>query len=162
MRGVIKDLIQEVKESTTAERGRGWSKEAEKSEKSQVVVLPDCSFLALTALRGIAKALDGETGTGWTTIEPGSTIMGKHRPEEESQGPEKESTRPRKGIQCPWIICELHGFRRPRMAIALCCSCEKPYCRKCLEGDFECNGGTGLFECKDCVGCVSTDSDSSE
>ena len=35
VRGVIKDLIQEVKESKTAERGRGWSKEAEKSEKAR-------------------------------------------------------------------------------------------------------------------------------
>ena len=33
VRGVNKTLIQEVKERKTAERGRGWSKEAEKSEK---------------------------------------------------------------------------------------------------------------------------------
>ena len=162
MRGVNKTLIQEVKESKTAERGRGWSKEAEKSEKSPVVVLPDCSFLDRTALRGIAKALDGETGTGWTTTEPGSTSMGKHRREEESQGPEKEFKWPRTGLNCPWIICDLHGYRRPRMAIAQCRSCEKFYCRKCLEGDFECDGGTGLFECKVCWDCVDSNSDSSE
>ena len=163
MRGVNKTLIQEVKERKTAERGRGWSKEAEKSEKSPVVVLPDCSFLDRTALRGIAKALDGETGTGWTTIEPGSTIMGKHRREEESQGPERELQRPRTGLTCPWIIlCDLHGYRRPRMALAQCYTCEKFYCRKCLEGDFECDGGTGLFECKVCWDCVDSNSDSSE
>ena len=162
VRGVNKTLRQEVKERKEAVWGRGWSKEAEKSEKSPVVVLPDCSFLDRTALRGIAKALDGETGTGWTTIEPGSTIMGKHRREEESQGPEKEFKWPRTGLNCPWITCDLHGYRRPRMAIAQCHSCEKFYCRKCLEGDFECDGGTGFFECKVCVGCVDSDSDSSE
>ena len=162
VRRVIKELIQEVKESKTAERGRGWSKEAEKSEKSPVVVLPDCSFLDLTALRGIAKALDGETGTGWTTTEPGSTSMGKHRREEESQGPEKEFKWPRTGLNCPWITCDLHGYRRPRMALAQCYTCEKFYCRKCLEGDFECDGGTGLFECKVCWDCVYSNSDSSE
>ena len=162
VRGVNKTLIQEVKERKTAERGRGWSKEAEKSEKSPVVVLPDCSFLDRTALRGIAKALDGETGTGWTTTEPGSTSMGKHRREEESQGPEKEFKWPRTGLNCPWITCDLHGYRRPRMAIAQCRSCEKFYCRKCLEGDFECDGGSGIFECKVCWGCVDSDSDSSD
>ena len=136
VRGVIKDLIQEVKESKTAERGRGWSKEAEKSEKSPVVVLPDCSFLDLTALRGIAKALDGETGTGWTTTEPGSTSMGKHRREEESQGPEKESKkRPRSNT------CELDCGRSP--TIAPCRLCERRCCRECLEGDFKCDGGAG-------------------
>ena len=76
VRGVSKDLIQGVKETKIAE----WSMEAG---------LLACSFLDQAALRSIAKALDGETGTGWTTIEPGSTIMGEHRREEESQGPEK-------------------------------------------------------------------------
>ena len=84
VRGVNKTLIQEVTERKAAVWERGWSKEAETSEESPVVVLLDCSFLDLTALQGIAKAVDGETGTGWTIIEPGSTIMDKHRPEEES------------------------------------------------------------------------------
>ena len=162
VRGVNKTLIQEVTERKAAVWERGWSKEAEKSEESPVVVLHDCSFQDRTALRGIAKALDGETGTGWTTIEPGSTIMGKHRREEESQGPEKEFKCPRTGLNSPWIICDLHGFRRPRMALAQCYTCEKFYCRKCLEGDFECDGGTGLFECKVCWDCVYSNSDSSE
>ena len=162
VRGVNKTLIQEVTERKAAVWERGWSKEAETSEESPVVVLPDCSFLDRTALRGIAKALDGETGTGWTTTEPGSTSMGKHRREEESQGPEKEFKWPRTGLNCPWITCDLHGYRRPRKAIAQCHSCEKFYCRKCLEGDFECDGGTGLFECKVCWDCVYSNSDSSE
>ena len=140
----------------------GGARKLRNPKKSPVVVLPDCSFLDRTALRGIAKALDGETGTGWTTTEPGSTSMGKHRREEESQGPEKEFKWPRTGLNCPWIICDLHGYRRPRMAFAQCRSCEKFYCRKCLEGDFECDGGSGIFECKVCWGCVDSDSDSSD
>ena len=63
VRGVSKDLIQEVKESKTAERGREWSKEAEKSEKSPVVENRDGSFVDPMAELSIAKALDGETGT---------------------------------------------------------------------------------------------------
>ena len=152
VRGVNKTLWQEIKERKEAVFGRGCCEEAEKSEKSRIS----------TALRGIAKALDGETGTGWTTTEPGSTSMGKHRREEESQGPEKEFKWPRTGLNCPWITCDLHGYRRPRKAIAQCHSCEKFYCRKCLEGDFECDGGSGFFECKVCVGCVDSDSDSSD
>ena len=80
VRGVNKTLWQEIKERKEAVFGRGCCEEAEKFEKSRI---------SPSLLRGIAKALDGETGTGWTTIEPGSTIMGKHRREEESQGPEK-------------------------------------------------------------------------
>ena len=153
VRGVNKTLWQEIKERKEAVFGRGCCEEAEKFEKSRI---------SPSLLRGIAKALDGETGTGWTTIEPGSTIMGKHRREEESQGPEKEFKWPRTGLNCPWITCDLHGYRRPRMAIAQCRSCEKFYCRKCLEGDFECDGGSGIFECKVCWGCVDSDSDSSD
>ena len=153
VRGVNKTLWQEIKERKEAVFGRGCCEEAEKSEKSRI---------SPSLLRGIAKALDGETGTGWTTIEPGSTIMGKHRREEESQGPEKEFKWPRTGLNCPWITCDLHGYRRPRMALAQCYTCEKFYCRKCLEGDFECDGGTGLFECKVCWDCVDSNSDSSE
>ena len=93
VRGVSRDLIQGVKESKTAERGREWSKEAEKSEVCRVEALPDCSFLDPTALLSIAKALDGGTGTGWTIIGTGPK---RNLPEEESQGPETESAkRPR-------------------------------------------------------------------
>ena len=121
----------------------GGARKLRNPKKSPVVVLPDCSFLDRTALRGIAKALDGETGTGWTTTEPGSTSMGKHRREEESQGPEKESKkRPRSNT------CELDCGRSP--TIAPCRLCERRCCRECLEGDFKCDGGTGEFQCKEC------------
>ena len=93
VRGVSKDLIQGVKESKTAERGREWSKEAETSEKSPVVEHCDGLFVDPMAELSIAKALDGETGTGWTIIGNGPK---RNLPEEESQGPETESAkRPR-------------------------------------------------------------------
>ena len=93
VRGVSKDLIQGLKESKTAERGREGSKEAEKSEQRPVVENCDGSFLDPMAVLSIAKALCGETGTGWTIIEDGPK---RNLPEEESQGPETESAkRPR-------------------------------------------------------------------
>ena len=93
VRGVSKDLIQGLKESKTAERGREGSKEAEKSEQRPVVENRDGSFLDPMAVLSIAKALCGETGTGWTIIEDGPK---RNLPEEESQGPETESAkRPR-------------------------------------------------------------------
>ena len=134
VRGVNKTLWQEIKERKEAVFGRGCCEEAEKFEKSRI---------SPSLLRGIAKALDGETGTGWTTTEPGSTSMGKHRREEESQGPEKESKkRPRSNT------CELDCGRSP--TIAPCRLCERRCCRECLEGDFKCDGGTGEFQCKEC------------
>ena len=133
VRGVSKDLIQGVKESKTAERGREWSKEAEKSEKSPVVENRDGSFVDPMAVLSIAKALDGETGTGWTIIGTGPK---RNLPEEESQGPEKESKkRPRSNT------CELDCGRSP--TIAPCRLCERRCCRECLEGDFKCDGGAG-------------------
>ena len=140
VRGVSKDIIQGVKESNTAERGREWSKEAETSEKSPVVEHRDGSFVDPMAELSIAKALDGETGTGWTIIEKG---LKRNLPEEESQGPEKESKkRPRSNT------CELDCGRSP--TIAPCRLCERRCCRECLEGDFKCDGGTGEFQCKEC------------
>ena len=140
VRGVSKDIIQGVKESNTAERGREWSKEAETSEKSPVVEHCDGLFVDPMAELSIAKALDGETGTGWTIIEKG---LKRNLPEEESQGPEKESKkRPRSNT------CELDCGRSP--TIAPCRLCERRCCRECLEGDFKCDGGTGEFQCKEC------------
>ena len=100
----------------------------------------DGSFVDPMAELSIAKALDGETGTGWTIIGKGPK---RNLPEEESQGPEKESKkRPRSNT------CELDCGRSP--TIAPCRLCERRCCRECLEGDFKCDGGTGEFQCKEC------------
>ena len=55
-------------------------------------------------------------------------------------------------IQC----CLCH--RSP--TIASCATCGRRCCRHCLEGDFRADGGSGLFECRACVGCDWTSSES--
>ena len=97
VRGVSKDPIQGVKESKTAEREREGSKEAEKSEQRPVVENRDGLFVDPMAVLSIAKALCGETGTGWTIIGTGPK---RNLPEEESQGPETESAKRSRSKTC--------------------------------------------------------------
>ena len=109
---------------------------AEKSKLCPVEELPGCALSDPTAKQ--QRSL-GETEVFIPKVEC------KERPEDE-----ESSLRPR-------LPCELNC--RSRWAIAQCCYCEKRCCRKCLEGEFKCFGGSGYFECKACAGVEDSDSD---